>query len=147
MIPSSSSLAKLYLMQLAAIKFPLSEDRVLDLSLGCYLLETADGGHILIDTGMAPEAKSSFVPRSPDETNVIGQLSLLGLRPANIETVICTSLRHHHAGYHDVFTKAEFIVQGSHYSLARSGHPRFAGHARIGITLRCDIGSSTATPI
>jgi N-acyl homoserine lactone hydrolase len=31
-----------------------------------------------------------------------------------------------HAGYHDAFPQAEFIVQRKHYELARGGHPRFA---------------------
>ncbi|MGH2345860.1 MAG: MBL fold metallo-hydrolase, partial [Chloroflexota bacterium] len=40
--------------------------------------------------------------------------------------LICTHFDIDHAGYHDSFTKAEFIVQRAHYDLARSGHPRFA---------------------
>ncbi len=31
-----------------------------------------------------------------------------------------------HAGYHEAFPQAEFIVQRQHYELARNGHPRFA---------------------
>jgi len=31
-----------------------------------------------------------------------------------------------HAGYHDAFDHAEFVVQRSHYELARGGHARFA---------------------
>jgi N-acyl homoserine lactone hydrolase len=44
--------------------------------------------------------------------------------------VICTHFDIDHADYHDSFTKAEFIVQRTHYDLARSGHPRFAA-ARV----------------
>jgi N-acyl homoserine lactone hydrolase len=41
--------------------------------------------------------------------------------------VICTHFDVDHAGYHDAFPQAEFIVQREHYSVARGGHPRFAG--------------------
>ncbi|TMD28153.1 MAG: MBL fold metallo-hydrolase [Chloroflexi bacterium] len=57
---------------------------------------------------------------------MIEQLGDLGLRPDDIDILICTHFDPDHAGYHDAFTKAELIVQREHYELARSGHPRFA---------------------
>ena len=53
-------------------------------------------------------------------------MAALGILPDDITTVICTHFDVDHAGYHDAFTKAEFIVQREHYELARSGHPRYA---------------------
>ncbi len=49
-----------------------------------------------------------------------------GLKPEDIDTLICTHFDVDHAGYHDAFTKAELIVQREHYDLARRGHSRFA---------------------
>lgn len=57
---------------------------------------------------------------------MIEQLARLGLRPADIDFLICTHFDVDHAGYHDAFGQAELIVQRKHYELARSGHPRYA---------------------
>jgi N-acyl homoserine lactone hydrolase len=100
---------------------------MLEMVLGCYLVQTSDGQHILIDSGFPAD-----VPQPPDavpsgqEHNVIEQLADLGLHPDDIDLLICTHFDVDHAGYHDAFTKAEPLVQREHYTLARSGHPRFA---------------------
>jgi N-acyl homoserine lactone hydrolase len=98
----------------------------MEMILGCYLVETSDGKHILVDSGMAPDAMSPGLPRGENEKNVIEHLAALGLRPGEIDTLICTHFDVDHAGYHDAFVGAELIVQREHYALARSGHPRFA---------------------
>jgi len=58
---------------------------------------------------------------------LLKHLAELNLRPPDIDVLICTHFDVDHAGYHDAFTNAEFIVQREHYALARNGHPRFAG--------------------
>lgn len=125
MLLSDSSPQKLFLMQLSATTVPLGEGRTMEMSMGCYLIETADR-HILIDSGIAPDARPANAPTIRGETNVIDQLTTLGVPPDDIDTVICTHFDLDHAGYHDRFTKAEFVVQRSHYELGRSGHPRLA---------------------
>lgn len=126
MIQSKNAPCKLYLLQLSTTTVPIGEGRFLDMVLGCYLVETADRRRILIDTGIAPEARpSSPLPRK-NESNVIEQIAALGLTPADIDILICTHFDIDHCGYHDAFTNAEFIVQRAHYELARSGHPRLA---------------------
>ncbi len=117
---------KLYLMQLSATTLPLPQGRTMEMVLPCYLIETSDGQHILIDTGMAADARPSAAPKGDNEKNVIEHLSELGLHPTDIDTLICTHFDIDHAGYHDHFTNAELIVQRKHYELARNGHPRFA---------------------
>ncbi len=119
----SSSPRKLYLMQLAALTLPLGEGRSVEMSMGCYLIETADDRLILIDSGIAPEDRMN-TPPPRFESNVIEQLTLLGVKPEQIDMVICTHFDVDHAGYHDHFPQAEFIVQRSHYELARNGHAR-----------------------
>jgi N-acyl homoserine lactone hydrolase len=118
---------RLYLMQLSAFTVPRADGNNMEMSTGCYLIETAENRRILVDSGMAPETRPANAPKARDETNVIEQLALLGLQPDDIDTVICTHFDVDHCGYHDHFKQAEFVVQRSHYELARSGNPRLAG--------------------
>src|SRR6266516_1496888 len=126
MTMSSETPQRLYLLQLGTSTVP-GVGRTLEMVLGCYLVETSDGRHILIDSGLPADAPlpPGAVP-SAQGKNVIEQLGDLGLRPDDIDILICTHFDPDHAGYHDAFTKAELIVQREHYELARSGHPRFA---------------------
>ena len=117
---------KLYLLQLSTATVPIGEGRSMEMVLGCYLVETADGRRILIDTGIAPDAKPSSPLPPRNESNVIEQIAALGLGPSDIDILICTHFDVDHCGYHDAFRNAEFIVQCAHYELARSGHPRLA---------------------
>jgi N-acyl homoserine lactone hydrolase len=117
---------KLYLLQLSTVAVPLGAGRTMEMVNVCYLVETTDGRHILIDTGMAPNQRPAGAPPAQNEINVIEHLAEVGMRPDDITTVVCTHFDVDHAGYHDAFTKAEFVVQREHYELARSGHARYA---------------------
>ncbi len=117
---------KLYLMQLGRSTVPVPTG-ALEMVLGCYLVETSDGKHILIDSGLPADVPPPpGTPQARDKTDVLEQLAMLGLRPTDIDILICTHFDIDHAGYHDAFTNAELVVQREHYILARSGHPRFA---------------------
>ena len=127
MMTNISSPQKLYLLQQSASIVPLTAGRTLEMVLGCYLVQTGDGTHILIDSGMRVDlSHAAGTPRAQNEKNVLEHLADLGLRPDDIDILISTHFDVDHAGYHDEFTKAELIVQREHYALARSGHPRFA---------------------
>jgi N-acyl homoserine lactone hydrolase len=117
---------KLYLFQISTTTIPLATGQTLEMSSGCYLIETTDSKHVLIDTGMAPDASPSPAPPSINEKSVLEHLAALNLRPQEIDILICTHFDVDHAGYHEHFTSAELIVQREHYILARKGHPRFA---------------------
>ena len=65
-------------------------------------------------------------PRSRDESTVLDQLATLHLRPADIDTVICTHFDVDHIGFNEYFSHAQFVVQREHFAIARDGHPRFA---------------------
>jgi N-acyl homoserine lactone hydrolase len=117
---------RLYLFQVSTTSVPLPTGQTLEMSSGCYLVETTDKKRILIDTGMAPDAPPSPAPRSVNGKNVLEHLAGLNLRPQDIDTLICTHFDVDHAGYHDHFSSAELVVQREHYNLARNGHPRFA---------------------
>jgi N-acyl homoserine lactone hydrolase len=118
---------RLYLLQLSTSTLPVATGQTLEMVSGCYLVETAEGWHILIDSGLPAEAPvPPGTPPLEHEKNVLEHLADLGLRPDDIDMLICTHFDVDHAGYHDAFTRAELIVQRTHYELARSGHPRYA---------------------
>jgi N-acyl homoserine lactone hydrolase len=118
--------SRLYLFRLSLVSVPVG-DRTLEMALGCYLVELADGRHVLIDSGYPADLPppSGAQPAEP-ATNVIEQLATLGLRADDVDLVICTHFDADHVGYHDAFTRAEHVVQRAHDELARSGHPRYA---------------------
>jgi N-acyl homoserine lactone hydrolase len=117
---------RLYLLELSASTVPAGPGRTLEMVLGCYLVQAGDGRQILIDSGMAADARPPGLPPARNEKSVVEHLAELGLRPEDIDTVIATHFDVDHAGYHDAFRRAEFIVQREHHELARGGHPRFA---------------------
>ena len=118
---------RLYLMQLTTTALPLGEGRMLHMVNVCYLITTSDSKHILIDTGLPGDYEPSpGTPPSENKKNVIEHLADLGLRPDDVDMLICTHFDPDHAGYNDAFPKAELVVQREHYQLARAGHPRFA---------------------
>jgi N-acyl homoserine lactone hydrolase len=121
---------RLYLLELSASTVPIAPGRTLEMVLGCYLVQTGDGRQILIDSGMAADGRPPGLPPARNEKNVLEHLAGLGLHPEDIDIVIATHFDVDHAGYHDAFHCAEFIVQREHYELARGGHPRFAA-ARV----------------
>jgi N-acyl homoserine lactone hydrolase len=123
----STTPQRLYLLQLQTSTLQVAGGRTLDMVLGCYLVETSDGKHILIDSGLPADAPlPPGTPRAEPGNNVIVQLAGLGLLPDDIDLLICTHFDVDHVGYHDAFLQAELVVQREHYELARSGHPRFA---------------------
>lgn len=118
---------RLYLLQVATGAVPLPSGGTLAWPVVCYLIETSDGKHILVDTGHPADYQPPpGIPQPNDEGTVIEQLAGLGLRPDDIDTLVCTHFDVDHAGHHDAFTRAELVVQRTHYELARSGHPRYA---------------------
>lgn len=93
----------------------------------CYLIQTSDGHNVLIDSGVPGdyEPPGGAVLHTHERT-VVTQLAAVGLRPDDIDLLVCTHFDVDHAGYHDAFTHAELVVQRRHYEVAREGHPRYA---------------------
>jgi N-acyl homoserine lactone hydrolase len=122
---SESQVRKLYLMPLSYTKLPLPDGRLLDLVLPCYMIEMQDKLRILIDTGINDDAPvPAGTPEPTEKKSVFEQLATLYLDPDDIDIVICTHFDIDHAGYHDKFPDAEFIVQREHYEIARHGNKR-----------------------
>lgn len=109
----------LYLMQVASVP-----ER--NLPFVCYLVQTGDGKNILVDTGLPTKIELPPGMQMPTlGKNVIEQLAILGLRPENIDTLICTHYDGDHAGNIEAFTRAQLVVQRRHYTAAQT-NPRFA---------------------
>ncbi len=125
MTPTAATPQRLYLMQVESVTIPAGDS--LYGMVVCYLIQASDGTNILIDSGSPSDYQPPpGVPAHTHETTVIGQLADLGLRPDDIDLLVCTHFDTDHAGYHDAFAHAELIVQRKHYELARSGQARFA---------------------
>lgn len=121
----SATPQRLYLMQLGTSTIPTTPPS--PASAGCYLVQTSDGKNVLIDSGLpADYTPPPGAAPTENKKNVLEHLANLDLRPDEIDLLICTHFDVDHAGYHDAFPQAEFIVQHEHYELARSGHARFA---------------------
>ena len=114
---------RLYLMEVARVGQPMNRPVV------AYLIQTVDGKNILIDTGLATNAPiPPGFPTVQFHKTVIEQLANIGLKPEDIDTLICTHFDMDHASYHGAFTNAQFIVQKRHYDDAQK-NPRY-GFAR-----------------
>jgi len=117
MIMSQNAVKRLYLMQVGSVP-------EYQIPIVCYLVQTGDGKHILIDSGLPeiiPEDASGF----ENGQDVIEQLASLGLQPDDIDTVISTHYDIDHAGRHAAFTQAHYVVQRVHH-LDAASNPRFA---------------------
>ncbi len=114
---SQNAVQRLYLMQVGSMP-------EYQIPIVCYLVQTGDGQHILIDSGLPeiiPEDASEF----ENGQDVIDQLATIGLKPDDIDTVISTHYDGDHAGRHAVFTRAQYVVQRVHHADAAT-NPRYA---------------------
>ena len=116
---SQTAPQRLYLMQVGSMP-------QYDIPIVCALVQTADGRHLLIDSGLPeimPEEETDF----ENGQDVIEQLAMLGLAPDDIDTVISTHYDIDHAGRHAAFTRAQYVVQRAHH-LDAASNPRFAAN-------------------
>ncbi|MGA8036663.1 MAG: N-acyl homoserine lactonase family protein [Candidatus Acidiferrales bacterium] len=112
-------------MKLSRTMLPLPDGRTLDLILPSYMIEMEDKLRVLVDTGINDDAvMPPGAPPRLEKSTVFEQLATLYLDPDDIDVVICTHFDVDHAGYHDKFPDAEFIVQREHYEIARHGNKR-----------------------
>jgi glyoxylase-like metal-dependent hydrolase (beta-lactamase superfamily II) len=125
---------QLYLVSLGELVYPGQPKGAPERApIGGYLIRTARGRHILVDTG-APSSligAATAAPWAPDagvairpEDDIVVQLSKLGLRPKDIDLLIISHFHFEHCGRHDVFAEANVpaVVQRAHYDHALA-HP------------------------
>lgn len=130
MITSVSGPQRLYLMQVATITVgPFT------LPVPCYLIQTRDGKNILIDSGFPRTEKTEEVREDAvgrrlvieHRKDVVEQLAMIGVRPSDIDLLICTHYDIDHAGNNAAFPNARFVAQRLQHEVASAGDPRFAG--------------------
>src|SRR5712691_9207296 len=101
MTTSASGPQRLYLMQVATMTVgPFT------LPVPCYLIQTKDGKNILIDSGLPQTERTEEVIEdslgrsliTKYGKDVIEQLAMIGVRPADIDLLICTHYDGDHAG-------------------------------------------------
>ena len=133
MTASVSGPKRLYLMQVATMKIgPLT------LPVPCYLVQTEDGKNVLIDSGLPPNMPGSERTEDVQEDSlgrslaitygkdVVEQLAMIGVQPADIDILVCTHCDDDHAGNIGAFPNARLIAQRLQHEVASAGHPRFA---------------------
>ncbi|CAA9385671.1 MAG: N-acyl homoserine lactone hydrolase [uncultured Pyrinomonadaceae bacterium] len=99
----------------------------IDIPVPGYVIQSGDGTNILIDTGFPYEAMKNPQPFAPpgvrvemrEEDFIVNRLATIGLRPEDIDILVCTHFDTDHAGNHDLFPNAEPVVQRGHYEFAR----------------------------
>lgn len=99
-----------------------------------YVVQMSDGRNILIDSGFPRDCteKPRYAPpgiiiETREEDSIVNRLASIGLRPEDIDVLVCTHFDPDHAGNHELFTNAEPVVQRAHYDFARSsGGERFS---------------------
>jgi N-acyl homoserine lactone hydrolase len=114
---------------------PLGVLQPLRIPVPGYLIQTEDGTHVLVDSGMPRSYIEEPPPPLPPfgfevdvrpEDFVVERLASVGIRPEDVDLLVCTHFDEDHAGNHEVFTAAELVVQRRHFEVATAGHPRFA---------------------
>src|SRR5438046_1953889 len=99
---------RLCLLQVAIGTIPTA-DPPLEWPVVCYLIQTSDGKNVLVDSGVPAEFEPPGMPPVQRGANVIEQLADLGVRPGDVDSLICTHFDVDHAGYHDAFANAELV--------------------------------------
>jgi len=98
-----------------------------------FLVQTDHGRNVLVDTGLSPDHIDDPEARiaGPDvkvtmrpEDDIRHQLALLGLAPADIDTVVVTHFDFDHCGGNRFFPQASFVVQREQYAYAQTHHER-----------------------
>lgn len=94
-----------------------------------YLIRTADGTNVLVDSGFpaaayrGAESESPPWPKLDPADWIVARLAALGLAPADIDLLVCSHLDPDHAGNHDAFLGAEWVIQRANLEAARAGVP------------------------
>jgi N-acyl homoserine lactone hydrolase len=103
-----------------------------------YLVETDDGRHVLIDTGMhrkhikdpdatfrgQPFAEALTTEMLPED-DIVNRLAEIGLKPEDIDILVSTHFHFDHAGNHGDFGAARIVTQRLAYDHAKANPAPF----------------------
>ncbi|MBI4063009.1 MAG: MBL fold metallo-hydrolase [Elusimicrobia bacterium] len=116
---------------------PADENNRIDLALGCLLVKTPKGHHVLVDTGLSDkyeqDAKFKKIYAVNRPSTLFDALKERGLTPEDIDVVINTHLHFDHCGGNTVrqdghekptFPKAKYIIQAAEWEDANHPHER-----------------------
>ncbi len=138
------SVKKIYCMTCGHYEFPseylLPGDTArgpLSIAIGMFLLEHPEG-HVLVDTGLAPQcavdpagwlgletAEWGKLIMTPDDA-ADRQIARIGIDPADVGHVILTHMHFDHAGGMSLFPNAAFYIQKDELLAAMWPEPRFS---------------------
>lgn len=110
----------------------------IELPVSCILLRHPEG-NVLFDTGCHPSIAENaedrwggmakfMIPIMAPNDNVITSLSAIGLRPDDIDVVICSHLHTDHCGCNAFFKKAQFLVHARELEAAKAPDADRAGY-------------------
>jgi N-acyl homoserine lactone hydrolase len=89
-----------------------------------YLIQTADGTNVLVDSGLPPDAYRPGAAHAAPQASadwVVNRLAEIGLAPADVDLVVASHFDEDHAGNHDLFPQAKVVVQRAHLAAVRAG--------------------------
>jgi len=113
----------------------------IDLPVNCVLLRHPKG-NVLFDTGCHPDIAGNaegrwgalarvMTPLMSADDNVISGLKAVGLKPDDIDVVICSHLHPDHCGCNQFFKKARILVREEELAVARGADAVNAGYLPV----------------
>jgi glyoxylase-like metal-dependent hydrolase (beta-lactamase superfamily II) len=114
------------------------EKNRIPLALGCLLIKTPRGSHVLVDTGLSSkfddQGKFSSIYQVERPRTLRDELKDLSLAPSDIDLVVNTHLHFDHAGGNTerdgagkavpTFSKARYLIQKEEWEDANHAHER-----------------------
>jgi N-acyl homoserine lactone hydrolase len=105
-------------------------DDLLDVPVSCILLRHAQG-NVLFDTGCHPTIAENaelrwgslakfMTPVMPPGEHVLNGLKAVGLKPEDIDVVVCSHLHTDHCGCNEFFTKSTIIAHARELEAAQA---------------------------
>jgi glyoxylase-like metal-dependent hydrolase (beta-lactamase superfamily II) len=109
-----------------------------EIPVSCVLLRHPQG-NVLFDTGCHPSVPDNpegrwgalakfMVPIMPKGEHVLNSLAGVGLKPDDIDVVVCSHLHTDHCGCNEFFKRATFVIHASELAAARAANAASSGY-------------------
>lgn len=104
------------------------EDSILNLSWHSYVLRLS-GTTVVVDTGLGNgKDRPGFIPFAANRsTDVPGRLATAGIRPEDVDVVVCTHLHFDHVGWNTVLREGQWVPMfpQARYLFTRADYEHF----------------------